>query len=167
MWLLHNIGVSPSNAAHIRANYNTREQVDGVEGTLTFDGIYKNVWKNRDLLKGREVILFIMGDYVGGDNRFDSGMPYEEYCTWDEIMDLVMQGAKIGWHTKTHRDLTNLDEIEIEEEVKPPFPMDYFAYPYGRYDERVIKIVQKYYKKGYSVDQTDGTEWTLLRSYVR
>lgn len=167
MWLLHNIKESPSNLPHIRANYNTREQIMRTEGTLTFDGVYQNVWENRDILKGREVILFIMGGYIGLDNTFDEGMPFERYCDWDQIMDLVNQGAKLGWHTRTHKDLTTLDEIEIEEEVKPPFQMEHFAYPYGRYDQRVINIVKKYFKKGYAVDRTDNTEFTIPRWYVR
>ncbi len=167
MWLLHNIGESPSREPHVRANYNTREQIERIEGRLSFDGVYENVWYNRDLLKGREVTLFIMGNYIGMDNTFDAGMPFERYCDWDQIMDLVKQGAKLGWHTKTHRDLTTLDEIEIEDEVKPPFPMEYFAYPYGRYNQTVVDIVKKYYKKAYSVDETNNNEYTLPRWYVR
>lgn len=166
MWLLHNIGESPSREPHVRANYNTREQIERIEGRLSFDGVYENVWYNRDLLKGREVTLFIMGNYIGMDNTFDAGMPFERYCDWDQIMDLVKQGAKLGWHTKTHRDLTTLDEIEIEDEVKPPFPMEYFAYPYARYDDRVVSIVKKYYKYAYGVNTDNKTDWTLNRSYI-
>lgn len=167
MWLLHNIKEPPSRLPHIRANYNTREQVNRTEGTLTFDGVYQNVWENRDLLKGREVILFIMGNYIGMDNTFDEGMPYERYCDWDQIMELVNQGAQLGWHSRTHRDLTTLDEEELIDEIRPPFRMDYFAYPYGRYNQQVVDVVRKYYKKAYSVDQTDGTDFTIPRWYIK
>lgn len=167
-WLLHNIAPCPQYKAEVCANYNTREQVEKTDGVITFDGVYFNVYENKDLLVGREVILFVMGDYVGKDNSFDVGMPREDYCSWDEIVELAKQGCKIGWHTRSHRDLTTIeDEDELVKEIKPPFPMDYFAYPYGRWNDRVIQIVKKYYKKAYAVDRTDGTEYTLLRSYVR
>lgn len=167
-WLLHNIGESPSPKGHIKSNYTTRQKVHDTDGKLTFDGIYKNVYENRDLLVGREVILFVMGDYVGKDNSFDVGMPPEKFCTWDEIMDLHENyKCKLGWHTKSHRDLTLLTDEELIEEIKPPFEMDSFAYPYGKYNQRVIDVVKKYYKDAYSVNETSGDQYTKPRWYVR
>jgi|GEM_PF-908209 len=166
--LMHNIGESPSKQPHIAANYNTRDEVANATGTLTFDGVYKNVYENRDLLEGRDVILFVMGDYIGKDNSFDKGMPREEYCTLKEIVELEKMGCKVGWHTWSHRDLTTLSDEEIQREITPfeGFPTDYFAYPYGRYNDRVLRLVEQKYGSAFSVDATDGTILSIPRAYV-
>jgi peptidoglycan/xylan/chitin deacetylase (PgdA/CDA1 family) len=39
-------------------------------------------------------------------------------------------------------------------EITPPFPMDYFAYPYGRFNQVVVDIVkQAGFKEAWSVTQ--------------
>ncbi len=166
-YLLHNIKASPSKVAGVASNYNTREQIQETEGTLTFDGVYKNVYENRDLLVGRDVILFVMGDYVGGNNSFDKGMPYEDYCNWKEIDELVKMGCKLGWHTWSHRDLTTLSYEEQLKEVTPPYPMEYFAYPYGRFNGDTIRAVRTAgFKKAYAVYEGDNTDMQILRRYI-
>lgn len=136
MYLLHNIGDI------LHPNYNSRAQVSPFDG-LTFDGVYKNVYQNRDLLKGKSVTLFVIGFAVGKDNTFDLGQPYEEFCTWDELFELRDLGCEIGWHTWHHRDLTTLSYGEILKEITPPFPMKAIAFPYGKYNEEVLKAVQQ------------------------
>lgn len=169
-YLLHNIDTPPTFDPVVASNYNTVEQINNTQGLLTFDGIYKNVWFNAEAINmaDREVILFVMGNYVGGDNSFDVGMPYEAYCDWNQIMDMVVNyGAKLGWHTWSHSDLTTLSEDEIRAEVTPPFPMDYFAYPYGRYNDTVKKIVEEVgYKNAWSVTQGNDDPYSLKRDYI-
>lgn len=66
LWrLAHNIGDT------IHSNYNTREQILNCQDPIGFDGIYKNVYENRDVLKEKVGIFFVMGDYMGKDNTFD------------------------------------------------------------------------------------------------
>ena len=162
--LLHNIGTEK------HSNYNTREEVLACNDTLTFDGIYSNVYQNRDILKGKEIILFVMGDYINGDNQFDlKNVPkFETYTGWEEILDLVINfKAELGWHTWSHPDLTTLTKEEIMKEITPPFPMESFAYPYGKYNELVKQCVKEAgYKRAFSVNQTDGTQWTIPRPYL-
>lgn len=169
-YLLHNIGTPPVYDPVVASNYNTVDQIKETKGLLTFDGVYKNVWYNAELIEmdKREVILFVMGDYVGKDNRFDVGMPHEEYCDWNQIIELVTDyGAELGWHTWSHPDLTTLSEDEIRREVTPPFPMNYFAYPYGRYNDTVRRIVEETgYLNAWSVTQGDGDPYSLKRDYI-
>jgi peptidoglycan/xylan/chitin deacetylase (PgdA/CDA1 family) len=166
MILLHNVGT------HQHSNYNTRDQIKNCKEQLSFDGVYLNVWENRDLLLNRSMptILFVMGDHVGGDNTFDrvNGVPYERYCTWDQIMDLKINfDCELGWHTWSHRNLTNLSYDEIVRECMPPFPMDYFSYPYGDLNENVERSVKSVgYKKAYSVHQGNGTQFQKKRYYL-
>jgi hypothetical protein len=168
MKLLHSIGISK------HSNYNTREELQafvltGNEG-VSFDGVYLNVWENRDIIPEGS-ILFVVGDTVGKDNSFDRhNVPkLERFCDWNQIMDLVTErGCELGWHTWSHRDLTNIDPVEILEEITPPFPMRYFAYPYGNYNSRIVdKVINAGYDKAYSVTQGKGNhQFTLPRSYL-
>lgn len=171
MVLAHNIG----GINH--SNYNTRQQILDCTDPIGFDGIYRNVYENQDVLENKSGIFFVMGNYIGKDNQFDlPNVPrLETYCTWEEINEMVSKyDFEIGWHTWSHPDLTTLTEDEIMKEITPPFPMDTFAYPYGRYNELVINCVKRIgYKKAYSVTQgstnpseTDYT-YKLFRDYIR
>lgn len=166
--LIHNIGVSPSEQAHIKANYTPFEKVYNAKGILTFDGVYKSVYEHRGYFMERNCILFVMGDYIGKDNSFDKGMPREQYCTIEELNNMALVGYKLGWHTWSHPDLTTLSDEDIIREITPPsnFPTQFFAYPYGRWDERVVNHVKKIFDVAYSVNETDGTQYTIPREYI-
>lgn len=160
MILLHAIG----NDEH--SNVNTREEIINAKGILTFDGVYKSVYQNKDIVK--DAILFVMGDYVGKTNCFDKDRHYyEEFCTWAEIETLVKENnCELGWHTWSHRDLTKLSDKELEHEITPPIPMRHFAYPYGIYDERVLKAVKYKYEKAYSVTKGGFSDYAIIREYI-
>jgi len=163
MYLLHRI-----EPIKINANYNTREEILRSSGPLSFDGIYTSVFANRDILIDRDVTLFVMGEYVGGNNMFDLGQPYADYCTWDQIIGLVSRcGMKLGWHSWTHRDLRDLSDGEIKREVTPPFPMKSFAYPYGKFNDRVLAAVENAgYEEAYGVFDGDNSRFQKLRKYL-
>lgn len=165
--LLHNIGESPSNQAHIKANYNTREEILACADQLTLDGIYENVWRNRDIIQGRNAILFVMGDYIGKDNSFDTGMPHETYCTEEQLQDLVDDGHILAWHTWSHPDLTTLSYEEAKKEMTPKWPCKYFAFPYGRFNQMTMDIAKELgYEKAYSVTQGNDNPYSLYRAYL-
>ena len=170
MRLLHNIG----DIRH--SNYHTREQVLNSTEPLGFDGIYLNVYENKDVLSGKTGIFFVMGNYIGGDNSFD--LQYvpklEKYCTWDQINELCEEfDFEIGWHTWSHPDLTKLSKEEIIKEITPPVPMKYFAYPYGLFNDLVVECVKELgYEKAWSVTQGSRNpnekdyEYKLYRPYL-
>lgn len=165
--VLHNIDRSPSNAAHIQANYNTREEVQNCPDPLTFDGIYQNVWLNSDILKGRNCILFVMGNFIGKDNSFDTGMPFEFYCTQQQLNELERDGHIIGWHTWSHPDLTQLSYEEAKKEMTAPWPCEEFAYPYGKFNDMLIEIAKELgYKRAWSTTQGNDNPYSLYRAYL-
>lgn len=43
----------------------------------------------------------------------------------------------VGYHSRTHADLTKLSDRDLQEEVTSPFRAAYIAYPGGKHDERV------------------------------
>lgn len=163
--LAHNIGTEN------HPNYNTREQIIECNDEIGFDGIYRNIYENQDVLKGKKGIFFVMGNYIGKDNSFDlPNVPkLEQYCSLQELNELCQKyDFEVGWHTYSHPDLTKLTKEEIMKEITPPFPMKYFAYPYGRYNDLVIECVKEAgYEKAYSVIETDGTQWTIPRPYIK
>lgn len=165
--LLHNIGESPSKQPHIKANYNTREEITSCPDQLTFDGIYTNVWRNRDIIKGRNCLLFVMGNYIGKDNSFDHGMPRETYCTESQLADLVAEGHQLAWHTWSHPDLTTLSYEEAKKEMTPLWPCTDFAYPYGRFNQMLIDIAKELgYERAWSVTQGNDDPYSLFRKYI-
>lgn len=152
----------------LSSNHNSQADVLLAEGPISFDGVYYSVYLNQYVLEGKDVILFVTGDYVGGDNSFDTGQPFEKFCDWNQIMELVtIYGCKLGWHTKSHRDLTTLTGPEIASEITPPFPMDYLAYPYGKFNEQVLELTRLAgYKEAFSVTEGDDSPLQRLRRYV-
>lgn len=162
MILLHNIG------ERVNSNYNTLSEILACRDRLSFDGVYENVWKHRYDLKDLKPIFFVMGNYVGKDNSFEPEMPREKYCDWHQVFDLVkLSNGHFGWHTWSHRDLTQLSDEEVIKEITPPFQMRYFAYPFGRCDARVAKLVEAAkFDRAYSVDQGDGSRFQLKRKYL-
>ena len=112
MRLLHNIG----DIRH--SNYHTRDQILKSNEPLGFDGIYLNVYENKDILKEKTGVFFVMGNYIGGDNYFD--LKYvpklEKYCTWEQIHEMCEEfDFEIGWHTWSHPDLRSLTkEIVVD-----------------------------------------------------
>lgn len=156
--LVHNIGEGRST------NYSTADKIQKAKGLLTFDGVYRNVWEHKHLLEGKDVILFVTGNYVGHDNSFDCFMPRERFCDWNQIMEMALAGAKIGWHTYQHIDLRKLTREELVKEITPPFPMESFAYPYGYFNELVIDVVKECgYKNAYTVFAGDDSDYQIKR----
>lgn len=168
--LAHNIG----DENH--SNYNSRQEILDCSEPILFDGIYRNVYENRDVLIGKSGILFVMGDYVGKDNVFDlPNVPLlEKYCSWTELYELTSNfDFKLGWHTWSHPDLTKLNKHQIMRELKAPFETELFAYPYGRFNDLVIECVKEAgYKYAYSVTQGSRNEhekdynFKIYRDYI-
>lgn len=170
MVLVHNIGTEK------HSNYHTREQILASTQPLGFDGIYKNVYDNQDVLTGKSGVFFVMGNYLGGDNAFDlAHVPkLEQYCTMEQVQEMCTKyNFEIGWHTWSHPDLTKLTEEEVMREITPPFTMRYFAYPYGLFNDMVINCVKRAgYQKAWSVTQGSQNpnevdyDYKLYRPYL-
>ena len=151
MRLAHNIG----NENH--SNYHTREEILACSEPIGFDGVYRNVYENRDVLEGKSGIMFVVGNHLGGTNEFDlNNVPkLERYCTLGEVKELCKNyDFEIGWHTWSHRNLCELSEKEIVQEITAPFKTKYLRYPYGDYCDKVIDCVKRAgYEKAYSATQ--------------
>ena len=150
-------------------NYTPLEKILECDDVIAFDGVYRSVYEHRDKLSGKKIIMFIIGGFVGRDNSIlDPDRLLEQYCTWKELEELAnVYGWDIGWHTHNHYDLTTLDDKQLAFELTTPFRMTTMAYPYGKFDERVIDAVNKAgFTKAYSVEQGDNTEYQITRKYL-
>lgn len=166
MKILHNIGVT--SVPQARGNYNTVEQIKRCKEPLSFDGIYENVYEHREILRGRNCLLFVVGDLMGKDNSFDTGMPKENYCSLAKITSLLGDGHTLGWHTWTHPDLTKISLKEAKKEMKCPWDgvVD-FAYPYGNFNEDLMEIARELgYKRAWSTTQGNSNVFSLKRTYL-
>ena len=73
---------------------------------------------------------------------------------WNEIRAMHEAGIAFGAHTLTHPDLTQLDDAQIERELRDSqaiiadalgADITTFAYPFGRYDTRTRAIAARYF----------------------
>jgi peptidoglycan/xylan/chitin deacetylase (PgdA/CDA1 family) len=131
---------------------------------ITFDDGYKNIALVKDFLKSRGVkpTVFVLSEPAEVDRN---ALAYGgELLDAEGIVKLASDGFEIGSHSATHPDFGNLEFEKIEPEVggskrtietKTNLPVSYFAYPKGKYDERVLSAVEK---AGYAaaVSMNDG-----------
>lgn len=80
--------------------------------------------------------------------------------TTDQLHELHDAGWCIGNHTRSHARLTELSAAEQEAEIREGKEWlvergfedgaDYFAYPFGRYDETTLELVDDYHAIGFA-----------------
>ncbi|MGE3769783.1 MAG: glycosyltransferase [Bdellovibrionales bacterium] len=134
---------------------------------ISFDGIYDNVYDVAfPLLKkyGYPFELFVIGDYIGGDNAFDSVEPLTKFATLEQLQEMTKGGARLQWHSKTHQRMKGMDEKALRAEIELPaglrkaFPaphFDWFGYPHGDHDDLAVRIVKENYKGALSSSMPD------------
>ena len=117
---------------------------------LTFDDGYKDFLKYAlPILKFFKYPfeLGIIGDMVGKNG----------FLNEDDLKNIVKNGGRLQYHTKTHIDLTTLDsEEKIKEEIKVPEKLckidkngfKFLFYPFWKYNDLIIDILKKENYKG-------------------
>ena len=136
---------------------------------ITFDGVYENVYLYAfPILKelNYPFELFVTGKYIGGDNKFDWPETFAKFASKDQLAEMAKSGGIIEYHSWSHSDLTKLNVVDIEAEIRSPFAAKFFAYPYGRYNQKVKEVVQKYYQGAVSVDYGDNSKYELIRQPI-
>ncbi|MBI4313536.1 MAG: polysaccharide deacetylase family protein [Candidatus Omnitrophica bacterium] len=111
---------------------------------LTFDDGFENFYTNAwPVLKKYDfpAIVFIITQEVGKPG----------FLTWDQIVELDRAGVTIGSHSIDHPWLPALREEDLRRELveskrileeKLGHAVDYFCYPMGAHDARVIEAVK-------------------------
>lgn len=114
---------------------------------ITFDDGYTDIlWNAAPVLHrlGWPAAAFVITDRVNG--------PDPSFLTWRDLRDLERDGFTIGSHTVHHPDLATLPPAQAWLELTQSrhvlqdhlrAPIDWFAYPIGAEDRRVVRLVRK------------------------
>ena len=126
---------------------------------ITFDDGYQSVYEEalpvlRDYGMCATVFLTVgESEAAGAVGRLPS-LGGRSMLSWSEIREMSKIGFSFGAHTLTHPDLTRLPVDRVEAEIcrsKAVIedalgnPVNCFAYPYGRYDQRSRDIVRQHF----------------------
>jgi peptidoglycan/xylan/chitin deacetylase (PgdA/CDA1 family) len=156
---------------------------------LTFDDAYRDFYSAAaPVLRQLRLpaTIFLPTGFCGGTNSW-TGQPSStasEYLLgWQQIVELADQGFTFGAHTVTHQILTDLaaDQVEAELAISKSQleehigqPVEFFAYPFGRWNTAVRNIVKNHYvgacTTGAGVVEDDADVFALPRAdahYIR
>lgn len=132
---------------------------------ITFDDGWRSTYEiGLPILKkhGLPATLFIYTDFVGQNDKA---------LTWEMVAELQANGVDIQCHTKSHRDLSKMNEDEqlekyfnaLNVEMSLPSQMvmeklkhrcDYLAYPYGATNRLVSALAEKHgYRLAFTVNR--------------
>ncbi|OLS39899.1 polysaccharide deacetylase family protein [Bacillus sp. MRMR6] len=120
---------------------------------ITFDDGYKNnlnafkvLEKIRDDRFQPVATFFVISEFIGRPNRLTE----KELKMMSDTNVISIQS-----HTRTHPDLTQIDNLDNELKVSKEKiekitgrPVLALAYPYGNFNDRVVQETKKYYKYG-------------------
>jgi peptidoglycan/xylan/chitin deacetylase (PgdA/CDA1 family) len=137
---------------------------NGLYALLTFDDGNRSVLKVRSLLKesGIRPAIFVLTESEHTDRSVLS--PEFEPMTTAELLAVKNEGWEVGGHTATHlnlplvtEDAKLISELSGSKQVLEKIlgtNVDYFAYPHGRYDTRVINAaIEAGYTIAFSTDE--------------
>lgn len=122
---------------------------------LTFDDGYASVLSIAYPILaeyGWRGTVFPVTGYVGQKNRWPTqpaSIPETRLMDWGDLQAMADANWEIGAHTRTHPDLTTVDELAGEiygarstVEDRLGKEVSSFAYPYGRFNDRVRECVR-------------------------
>ena len=103
-----------------------------------------------------EATVFLVSNLIGKRDLWceahnPSGATYP-LMDASHLRELQAQGFRLESHTRNHADLPTLDDATLVAELAGSratlqdvlgTPIDYLAYPFGRFDERVLKAAQQ------------------------
>jgi len=164
---------------YIKANYNTvfpGEKVEKNSICLTFDDAYADFYfLIFPLLKkyNLKALLAVPSAYILDDCQenaelrmsFEHNELFENYkkgtfCTFKELKQMLVSGlVVIGSHSYSHTNLLE-NGVDLEKELKLSkdileeklnIKVDNFVFPFGKYNQEVLKEAKKYYKYNFRI----------------
>ena len=167
--LYHRIGISPINSQYYvpPAQFETQMQLlhDWEYTVIPLDLLVKAIKEGASLPPRPVIITFDDGDisvyttalpimqaygYTGVAYIVGNYMGTDGYMSADQIKELVATGWEVGSHSRSHRDLTQLDPAVQREEIVAArevlqeqigVPVDSFAYPFGIINNAAVDFV--------------------------
>ena len=146
----------------------------GRRPVITFDGIYESVYYNAfPILKKLDISfeLFVVWGAIGGGNRYelpDPKQPPARFCNMRQIWEMLHEcRAGLQSHSFSHPNLNTVSKEALRWETQNPFSCQYFAYPYGKFNEQVIEFVREDFIGGVSVVQGDDSDFQIKRIFLK
>ena len=198
--LYHRIGISPINSQYYvpPAQFETQMQLlhDWEYTVIPLDLLVKAIKEGASLPPRPVIITFDDGDisvyttalpimqaygYTGVAYIVGNYMGTDGYMSADQIKELVATGWEVGSHSRSHRDLTQLDPAVQREEIVAArevlqeqigVPVDSFAYPFGIINNAAVDFVHfagytSAMGLGYTNDQGKSNLFWLQRRDVK
>lgn len=134
---------------------------------ITFDDGFQNIRKyGLPILErhGFPATVFLVAEYCERDNGWPSQPPVvrrRSLLRWSEVKEMCAARITFGSHTLTHPDLTDLPRASAAEEIISSKKriedtigrsVEFFAYPYGAYNEQVKTLVKQHYSLACSTE---------------
>lgn len=156
MRLLHDLGYRTMRLSEAVDRLSARKPFPKKTIAITFDDGFENVYEHAAPIMrayGFVGTVFIIGGMVGKRIMWrdrDGWLPQLPLMDWRQIGELREMGFEIGAHSLSHRYLTQLPDNQLQNEVegsralledKLSSSVAVFSYPYGDYDDRVMKAV--------------------------
>ncbi|MBX5489762.1 MAG: polysaccharide deacetylase family protein [Chloroflexi bacterium] len=144
---------------------------------VTFDDGYADVGRFAlPVLRryGFSATVFVVTDLLGETNVWMGG-PHR-LLSRAEIQQWAAESIEFGAHSRSHPDLTALDNTTLLAEVQGSRdalaallerPVEAFAYPFGRYDARVVEAVRHHFALAFTSDPGRNDRWTDLHRLRR
>ncbi|QCT93792.1 polysaccharide deacetylase [Caminibacter mediatlanticus TB-2] len=124
---------------------------------FTIDDNYKSFYKNGLPLFKKYNFPFTLFVYTKATTQ-----KWGDFMRWNEVKECAKYG-ELGVHSYAHPHLAKLSNEEITNDTKKAisefkkyigFVPNIYSYPYGEYNERVKKIIKKFFS--YIVNQNPG-----------
>lgn len=126
--------------------------------SLTFDDGWRSIHANGlPLLKkyGLVSTQYLNSDPVIGG--------WSDYMSYQMVKDFYAQGSELGWHTRSHSDVTKLTTAALGTQLSipstflqgiglPASTFTNFATPYGAYNATATNEIKKYYGSNRNTD---------------
>lgn len=150
-------------------NFNCIENFNEKQIIITFDDGYKdNLLNALPILKkyNFNATCFIITNFVGRTNSWDSthrDYIEKEFMNTGDIREWISHGMTIGSHSQNHKDLTILDNKNLDNELrKSKFfledltskNIDQFCYPFGKVNLNVYENVKNLYKNAFTTNRS-------------
>lgn len=136
---------------------------------ITFDDGFSELHEHALPLLGARSwpsTVFLVSGLIGqsdewGRREFGASAPHS-LLDRHQVEEMMRHGFEFQSHSRTHVDLTSLSDADLNEQIRGSrheledilgTAVEHFAYPYGRFDERVSGVVQASgYEMAFSVN---------------
>lgn len=143
----------PVSLSDVMNHLNGQKNLNKFSFVITFDDGYKNIISIKKFLSQLSIkpTVFILGAPKNKINWESLGKK-SKLLSKNDIEDLKKSDWEIGYHGSTHTLLTKLDG-DLKQELVSPYK--YFAYPKGRYSNKIISRLKKMdYKLAMTMDDS-------------